>query len=272
MTVTFMPSAPCESWRELEFLSTARRIGFPAAAPGAAPVELARLEAAGFAAIAREAPNVAVHEIAHQLQVSALVRRARRDHLRLEPAVQAEQGRIAAQLVAHQLVGLLVALRSERLLKDDVEQVERRIALEVAGEQPQALLGVAAFAVRFIKALRGERKVGRILRFDAFPVLDGALAAAAEPLEVAEEQARTHALTVRLERRLEMAAGAVRTRAGHLGGGELAVELRLPPCIGADLARERDGTRPILFLLVDLEQVSARRTGLRAILQLAEHL
>src|SRR4051812_10804597 len=272
MTVTFMPSAPCESWRELEFLSTARRIGFPAAAPGAAPVELARLEAAGFAAIAREAPNMAVHEIAHELQVSALVRGARRDHLRLEPAVQAEQGGIAAQLVAHQLVGLLVAFRFERLLEDDIEQVERRIALEVAGEQPQALLGVAAFAVRFIKTLRGEREIGRVLRFDAFPVLDGALAAAAEPLEVAEEQARAHALAVRLERRVEMASGAVRTRAGHFGARELAVVLRLHARIGADLAREGDGARPFLLLLVDLQQMRARRPGLRALLQLAEHL
>src|SRR5581483_595978 len=139
MTVMFMPSAPCESWCQLEFLSTPRRIGLPAAASRAAPVELARLEAAGFAAIARQAPDVPVHQIAHQLQVASLVGRAGGDHLRLEPAVQAEERRIAAQLVAHELVGLLVPLCFQRLPEDDVEQIERRIALEVAAEQAQAL-------------------------------------------------------------------------------------------------------------------------------------
>src|SRR4051812_49951144 len=124
MTVTFMPSAPCESWRELEFLSTARRVGFPAAAGGAAPVELARLEAAGFAAITGEAARVAVHQAPHQLEVAALVGRGRGDDLRLEQAIEAKQRGVAAQLVAHQLVCLFMPLRFQGVLEHRVEQIE----------------------------------------------------------------------------------------------------------------------------------------------------
>src|SRR5688500_20277161 len=108
MTLTFIRSC---SWREVELLGAPRRIGFPAAAGGAVPVELARLEAAAFAAIARQAPRVAVHEVAHQLEVAAPVGRACDDDLRLEQAVKAEQGRIAAQLVAHERVGFDGACR-----------------------------------------------------------------------------------------------------------------------------------------------------------------
>src|SRR4051812_28194552 len=105
------------SWGEIEFFGAARRIGLPATAGWAAPVELARLEAAGFAAVTRKAPGMPVHQVAHQLEVPALVGRACSDDLRLEPAVQAEERRIAPQLVTHQLVGLLVPLRLEGLLE-----------------------------------------------------------------------------------------------------------------------------------------------------------
>src|SRR5882672_9754993 len=96
---------------ELEFLGAPRRVGLPAGAGRAAPVELARLEAAGLAAIAREAPGVAVHQVADQLEVGAPLGRRGADDLRLEQAVQAEQRRVAPQLVAHQAVGLLRTLR-----------------------------------------------------------------------------------------------------------------------------------------------------------------
>jgi hypothetical protein len=48
---------------QIKFFRPPRRIGFPAAAGWTVPVELARLEAAVFAAIAREAQGVAVHQI-----------------------------------------------------------------------------------------------------------------------------------------------------------------------------------------------------------------
>src|SRR5205085_6924460 len=272
MTVMFMPSAACESWSKVEFLSAPRRVGLPAAAGGTAPVELARLEAAALAAIARQAPRVPVHQVPHQLEVAALVGRGGGDDLRLEQAVEPEERWIAPQLVAHHLVGLLMALGLERVLKHGVEQIERRVALEVAGEQAQALLGATAFDMRFVDALRREREIGRVLRFDPLPELDGALAVGGEALEVAREQARAHAFAVRLERRLEVPAGAVGARACHLGGGELAVVLRELARFGADLARERDGARPVLLLLVDLEQMRARRRRLRALLELGEYL
>src|ERR1044071_3613827 len=131
MTVRFMPSAQCGSWGEFELLGAPRRIGLPAAAGRAAPVELARLEAAGLATIAREALRVPVHQAPHQLEVAPALGRGA-DQLDFDQAVEAEQRRIAAQLVAHQAIGLLGSLGLEGLLEDDVEQVERRIALEVA--------------------------------------------------------------------------------------------------------------------------------------------
>src|SRR4029077_297956 len=117
-----------------------RRIGLPAAAGRAAPVELARLEAAGLATIARQAAGMPMHEAAHQLESPALAGRARADDLRLEQAVQAEERRVALELVAHQRVGLLGPLRLEGLLEHGIEKVERWVALEVAGEEREAFL------------------------------------------------------------------------------------------------------------------------------------
>src|SRR5256885_4054497 len=113
------------SRRQLELLVAPRRIGFPAAAGGTVPVELPRLESAVLAMVARQALRMAVYEIAHELQVVAPFR-GRDQELRLEQLVQAEQGLVAAQLVLHELVRRLGALRVERRLEDDVEQVERR--------------------------------------------------------------------------------------------------------------------------------------------------
>src|SRR5207237_4977720 len=155
MTVTFMR---VYSWGEIEFLGSARRISLPAAAGGTAPVELARLEAASFAAIARKAPGMAVHEVAHELEIAPALGRAGGDDLRFEEAIEPEQRRIAAQLIAHQAVGLLVSLRFERVLEHGVEEVERRIALEIAGDKAKALFGASGVLVRLVQALRGEGK------------------------------------------------------------------------------------------------------------------
>src|SRR5438105_569485 len=169
MTVTFMR---IYSWGEFEFLRAPRRVGLPAAAGGTAPVELARLEAAGLAAVAREAAGMAVHQIAHQLQIPALVRGAGGDDLRFQQPIEAEQGGIAPQLVAHQPIRLLVPFRLEGVLEHGIEQIERWIALEVAREEMQALFRAPRLAMGFEQALRGEGEVGRILRLDALPLLD----------------------------------------------------------------------------------------------------
>src|SRR5207249_7559808 len=106
-------------------------VGLPAAAGGTMPVELARLEAAVLAAVAREAAGVPVDQVAHQLQVAPPLGRAGGDDLRLEQPVEAEQRRVATKFVAHQRVRRLGTLLFQRLLEHGVEQVERRIALEI---------------------------------------------------------------------------------------------------------------------------------------------
>src|SRR5438477_622585 len=129
---------------------------------GTVPVELPRLESAVFAMVARQALRMAVYEIADELKVVAPFR-GRDQELRLEQLVQAEQGLVAAQLVLHQLVSHLGALRVERRLEGDVEQVERRKAREVAAQERQPLPGVADRAMALEQALRDEREVGRVL-------------------------------------------------------------------------------------------------------------
>src|SRR6266568_3699345 len=139
MMVTFNSWLPLRaSRRQLELLAPLRRIGFPAAARRTMPVELPRLEPAVLAAVARQPPRVAVYEIAHQLEIVAPL--DGRDHqLSFEQLVQAEQRLVAPQLVLHQLVGRFGALRVERRLEGDVEQIERRKAREVAAQKRQAL-------------------------------------------------------------------------------------------------------------------------------------
>src|SRR6266850_8222996 len=223
MTVTFMR---IYSWSQLEFLRAARRVSLPAATARAAPVELARLEAAGFTTVAREAPGVPVHEAAHELEIAPLVGRAGGDDLRLEQPVEAEQRRVAPQFVAHELIRLLVALRFQRLLEHGVEKVERRIALEVVGEQAQPLFRAARLAVGLEQALRGQREIGRVLRLDALPLLDRLLGVAGVAFQIAELQAGAHAFAVRFQRGLQVLARRVGPRLRRLGRGELAVVLR----------------------------------------------
>src|SRR5688572_30094750 len=236
------------------------------------PVELARLEAAALAAVARQAPRVAVHQVAHQLEVATLVGRAGGDDLRLEQAIEAEQRRVALELVAHHRIGLLGAFRLERLLEHRVEQVERRVALEVAGEQPEALLGAAGVAVRLDQALRDQREIGRILRLDALPVLDRRVDAVGAPLQVTAEQAGAHAFAVGIERLVEMPPRGVRPRTRRLRGGELTVILRQRARVGLDLLGHLDRAQPVLLLLVDLEQEAARGHALIGAFQPGKNL
>src|SRR5258708_9338928 len=59
------------SWRQLEFLITPRRIGFPAATGGTMPIELPRFEPAILPMVARQTLRMAVYEIAHEFQIVA---------------------------------------------------------------------------------------------------------------------------------------------------------------------------------------------------------
>src|SRR5512141_1596915 len=96
-------AAPCPSGRHVEFLAAPRRVSLPAAASRTMPVELARLEAAVLAAVARDALRMAVYQILDQLHVAAALG-PHHQQLGVEQPIEAEQRLIAAQLVAHQLV------------------------------------------------------------------------------------------------------------------------------------------------------------------------
>src|SRR5262249_12611784 len=158
-------------WGEVEFLSPARRIRFPTPASRAQPVELPRLEPAVLAAIAGEAPRVTVHEISYQFEIAPPVGAGGADDLGFEQPIDPAQRRAAAQLVAHELVGRLHAFRLQRGLEYGVQQVERRIALKVAGEEREALLELSQGAIGLEQPLRDEREEGRVLRLDPLPVL-----------------------------------------------------------------------------------------------------
>src|SRR6266571_1930294 len=145
------------SWRQLEFLVAPRRIGFPAAAGRTVPVELPCLESAVLAMVARQALRMAVYEIADELQIVAPFG-GRDQQLRFEQLVQAEQGLVAAQLVLHELVRRLRALRVQRRLEGDIEQVERRKARQVAPQQREPRLGAPDRAMALEQPLRDSAR------------------------------------------------------------------------------------------------------------------
>src|SRR5689334_17958134 len=95
--------------RGVELGGAPRGEGLPAAARGALPEELARLEAAVGAEVHREGLGVRMHEVLHELQVLAALRR-RTHELRVDQAVQAHERGIAPHLVAHEAPRGLVAL------------------------------------------------------------------------------------------------------------------------------------------------------------------
>src|SRR6267143_243152 len=264
------------SWRQLEFLVAPRRVGFPAAAGGTVPVELPRLESAVLAMVARQALRMAVYEIADELQVVAPFG-GRDQELRLEQLVQAEQGLVAAQLVLHQLVRRLGALRVERRLEGDIEQVERRKARQVAAQQREPFLGAPDRAVALEQALRDEREISRVLLLDALPGLDGAVVIARGRGDVAQDDVGAHAFAVRGEGRLQVVPRPFRARMRRFHERELAIVirdllLRGLPGVFLQLERDPDGLHPVLLLLVDLEQEFQRLGAVRRALELGKHL
>src|SRR5213596_1144567 len=264
------------SRRQLEFLVAPRRIGFPAAAGGTVPVELPRLESAVLAMVARQALRMAVYEIADELQVVAPFG-GRDKELRFEQLVQPEQGLVAAQLVLHQLVCRLGALRVQRRLEGDVEQVERRKAREVPPQQREPLLGAPDRTMALEQALRDEREISGVLMLDPFPGLDGAVVIARGRRDVAQNDVGADAFAVRGEGRVQVTPRPFRARMRRFRQRELAVVirdflLRGLPGVLFQLERDPDGLHPVLFLLIDLEQEFQRLGAMRRALELEKRL
>jgi hypothetical protein len=134
-------------------------------------VELASAEAAVLAAVAREPARLPLHEVAHELDVVAPLRR-RAQELRLEQLVQPEQRGIAAQLVPDDPVGGLRSLGVERRLEGDVQEIERGVLREVAVEEREPGRRLADRLVALQEPVGDEREEGRVLGLDALPVLD----------------------------------------------------------------------------------------------------
>src|SRR5258706_8951504 len=85
--------------RAFELRGAPRRERLPAAARRTLPEELPRLEPAVAAQVDRERARMGVHQVLHELQVLAALRR-RAHQLRVDQAVEAHEGGIAAHLVA----------------------------------------------------------------------------------------------------------------------------------------------------------------------------
>jgi len=117
------------SRRKIEFLGPARRIGLPAATGRTTPVKLSRLEPAGVAAVACNLARMTVDQLLYHVDVAAQLRR-RCQQGRLEQFVQAQQGRVATQLLAHQIIGRLGPELVNFPMKQLVEQIERGVALK----------------------------------------------------------------------------------------------------------------------------------------------
>src|SRR5262245_21529780 len=272
------PSSPLKttSWREIELLRPPRRIGLPAHASRALPVELARAKAAVVAAVPGEPARLALHEVAHEFEVVPPLGR-RGEDLRLEQLVEPEQRRRAAQLVAHQPIGGVRSVSIERRLKDNVEQVERRVGSEVAPQERKPGRGIADGLKALQEPVRHESEERGLLSLDALPVLDRRAVSTGCGVEVPEQDARTHALPVGLECLLQQAARFVGPRVGRFDSGHLATELGdllLPRLAGFLLERPRDVdcSVPLLLLLVNHEQMARRLEPLRPGAQSFEHL
>ena len=105
----------------------------------AVPVELARLESALVAAVQREAARVLVHQVADQLEVAAPLERAPPAAApRAACPVPAASGCARSSSRTSSLAARR-ALALQDGLEHDVEQIERRVAREVAAQQLQAL-------------------------------------------------------------------------------------------------------------------------------------
>ena len=177
-------------------------------------------------------------------------------------ACRAEQGRVAAQLLAHHLVGRLGPFALELPVEELVEQVERGVRREPGAQQLVAL-----------RHARDDRRRPRRARRRGRDSSDpgSRCASRASSASSSRPWAACRSPSSRLartQRRLTSNARSrclrvVVARVRQRRGGELAVEvgdLGVPH--HAFMAGQRlgdlDRLRPVLLLLVDLEQVAQR--------------
>ena len=225
-------------------------------------MKLARLETAGFAPIACDAAGMAVDELLHQLNVAALLG-GRSQHGGFKQLVETEQGRIASQLLANELIGRLWPLALELPMEKLVEQVERRVRRNPGTQQLVPLLDTPESAIGVHHALRDESEIHRVLVLDPLPRFERIFVTPLRGEQITEETARTHTAPIDLEGALEVRLRLVVARIGHRACRELAVKIghlgtpHHPLVLGQGL-RDLDRLGPVLLLLIDLEQIAQR--------------
>ncbi len=190
-----------------------RRIAFPFAAAGTAPVVLPCAKAALIATIQAQPLRMLMDQRLDHLHVAPLYFGGA-DHLRLEQAVQTEQRRIAAHLLADQRGRGIGALPVERQAEYDAEQFGRWVLSLVSRQQAQALLLLFDLDVGLAQPIRSQSEVGRVLRFDPLPMRNGILVAALRDREIALQQRRADAGLVFGECQVEILLCRIEARFG----------------------------------------------------------
>src|SRR5438034_3427912 len=257
-------------------LGAPRRIRFPFAAAGAAPVILLGTEAALFATVHAKALDMLRHQTLDQLEVVAPFSR-RGNQLRLEQLVQPKQRRIAHKLVLDELRRCVSTFMRKHLAEERVQEIERRILVLVAAQHPYSLRNIAAFSVRLGEPVRDQAEEGRVLRFDALPDCGRSVVITLPELNIAEQNGRSRAQLVFRQSLFEMAARFLELRAQHSGLRQLAIivgdflEVR-SLCQRLHALGHSDRLLPVLFLLEDLQQEAERLDLERAAVELAEEL
>ena len=203
-----------------------------------------------------------VNQILDHLQVGQAFRR-RQHQLRLEKLVQPKKGLISPQLVAHHLVCGSGPVEFDLQIEDLVEQVKRRVALEVSGQQSQSLRRQSQCPVALHQAGTHQCKKPRVLRLDISPMLDRRLMATRGGLDIAENHRCPHRAAIGLERRQRAFTCLRPPRPGQQAGGQLTMKLRdfhLPRTarLRFDLAGSDDRLIPIFFQLVYFKQKNLR--------------
>src|SRR6185312_6217481 len=118
--------APGDSRVAVRCLGALRRIRLPLLATGTAPIVLPRAKAAVVAFVEPEALDVLADETLDELEVVATIGR-RRQQLRFEQPIEADQRRIPRKLVLDQRRRRIGPFVLERQREERVQQVERRV-------------------------------------------------------------------------------------------------------------------------------------------------
>ena len=170
---------------------------------------------------------------------------------------------------------LLLALVGGDLLVQQIGQLQLREGLLIAAQQGDAFQRLVHPFVSVEQALGGHRQVFVVLFLDVLPSRDRRFHMASGKLDVAQDQAGAHAFAVGGERLLHVAARLLAIGFIQLALSQLAVELRHFMLEGVRVAAQLlgggDGLVPIAVLLVDVQQLAARRQAHIAVLQLDQY-